>query len=311
MRNIYISFVLSFMLTGVAFSQQMTCFDFVWEGDTVSGRYIPKIAMNIPVTVDNLPHKFTMQLDLGAVTTEFYGNSIQPYMDTYPFLKEKVDSSKTFTIQNQKNIMLGGVNLKMGDVKYENIDIGLFAGYGDSLTVDSVKTNTTKHIGTIAPDLFQDRILIINYSENQICLSEELPSEYKDLNFQNFMLEDGRISIPLTINDSTKMLMFDTGSSMFSLLTTKENAEQISDGAIADSLSVNSWGEYLSVYGSKIATDVKFGDKTLPSALVYYIDDPRIVGFFEQSKIWGITGNAYFSNSTLIIDYKSKKMAVK
>ncbi|WP_445386249.1 hypothetical protein ACT6NV_05460 [Robiginitalea sp. IMCC44478] len=311
MRKVTTSIILSLLLSGLAIGQQRRCFDFVWEGGTVSGRYIPKIVMNIPVKVDSLPHEFTMQLDLGAVTTEFYGNTIQPYLDTYPSLKEKVDSSKTFTIQNQKNVMLGGMHLKMGDVKYENIDIGLFAGYGDSLTVDSVKTSTIKHIGTIAPDLFQGRILIINYPENQICLSDELPGEYKNLNFQDFILEDGRINIPLRINDSTEMLMFDTGSSMFSLLTTKDNADKISDGAITDSLSVNSWGEYLSVFGSEVTTKVMFGDKTLPSTLVYYIDDPRIAGFFKQNKIWGITGNAYFSNSTLIIDYKTKKIAIK
>ena len=107
------------------------------------------------------------------------------------------------------------------------------------------------------------------------------------------------------------MLLFDTGSSIFSLLTTKTKAKEIADSKIVDSLSVNSWGNMLTVYGSEIKTDVTFGGKALPETLVYYIDNPQFDAGFDQMGIWGITGNAYFSNNTVIIDYKSKKIAVK
>ena len=311
MKKITISLIITLVTTSLTFSQQNDCFDFTWEGATVSGRYIPKIAMNVPVTVDGLQHEFTMQLDLGAVQTNLYGNSFQAYMDAYPSLIDKIDSTKTFMIQNEKNIMFGGMRLSMGDVEFSNMDIGLFAGYGTPMTADSVKTKTSKHIGTIAPDLFQDKVLIIDYPNNRICLSEELPSEYSNLDFQDLVLESGRIKIPFNINERREMLMFDTGSSMFSLLTTKNNAKQISDGIVADSLSVNSWGTDIPVYGSKITADVKFGGKSFPAALVYYVDNPQFDAGFEQMGIWGLTGNAYFSGNTIIIDYRNKKIAVK
>ena len=189
--------------------------------------------------------------------------------------------------------------------------LGLFAEYGTPMTADSVTTKTPKHIGTIAPDLFQDQVLIIDYPNNRICLSEELPSEYSNLDFQDLILESGRIMLPFNINERREMLMFDTGSSMFSLLTTKNNAEPISDGIIADLLSVNSWGSELPVYGSKITTDVKFGGKSFPAALVYYVDNPQFDAGFKQIGIWGITGNACFANNTMIIDYRNKKVAIK
>ena len=311
MNIITISFIISLVTTSLSFGQQHGCFDFTWEGATTSGRYIPKISMNVPVTVDGLPHEFTMQLDLGAVTTNLYGNSFQAYMDAYPSLIDKIDSTKTFMIQNEKHIMFGGMRLTMGAIEFNNVDIGLFVGYGTLITADSVKTKTSKHIGTIAPDLFQDQVVIIDYPNNRICLSEELPSEYINLNFQDLVLEGGRIKIPFNINERKEMLLFDTGSSMFSLLTTKNNAKLISDGIVADSLSVNSWGNDIPVYGSKMTTDVKFGGKSLPTELVYFVNDPQFDAGFEQMGIWGITGNAYFSSNTIIIDYRNKKIAVK
>lgn len=56
--------------------------------------------MNVSVSVDGLPHEFTMQLDLGAVKTNLYGNSFKPYIDAYPSVKDKISSTKIFMMQN-------------------------------------------------------------------------------------------------------------------------------------------------------------------------------------------------------------------
>ena len=311
MNKITISLIIVLITSSVAIGQENSCFDFTWEGDSISGRYHPKLSINVAVSVDDLPHQFTMQLDLGAVRTNLYGNSFQPYMEEYPSLKEKIDSSKTFFIQNQKNPMFVDMSLSMGDQKFDHIDIGLFKGFGALISADSVKTKSVKHIGTIAPDIFQNKILVIDYPNNRICLADKLPKEFKDLNFQDLVLEGGRVMIPFEINDRKEMLMFDTGSSMFSLLTTKNNSVLVTDGKVVDSLSVNSWGTEIPVYGSNLTADVKLGGKSLPPALVYYLDNPQFDAGFKQIGIWGITGNAYFLNSTVIIDYRSQKIAIK
>ncbi len=311
MKKITISLFFVLLSSSLALSQDYGCFDFTWEGDSISGRYHPKLSINVAVNVDGLPHDFTMQLDLGAVKTNLYGNSLQAYMEVYPSLQEKLDSSKTFLIQNQKNPIFRDMSLKMGDLEFKHVDIGLFKEYGTPISTDSVKTNSVKHIGTLAPDIFQDKILVIDYPNQRICLAEELPKEYTNLNFQDLVLEGGRILIPFEIKDSNEMLMFDTGSSMFALLTTKNKAVAVTDGEVVDSLSVNSWGAEIPVYGSKIRADVKLGGKALPPTLVYYVDNPQFDAGFKQMGIWGITGNAYFLNSTVIIDYRNQKIAIK
>ena len=50
------------------------------EGDTISGIYIEKAFLNVPVKIENLPYEFTMQFDLGTYNSVFYGNTFAPYL---------------------------------------------------------------------------------------------------------------------------------------------------------------------------------------------------------------------------------------
>ena len=69
--------------------QYLEWIPFNWEGDTISGKYIEKAFIYIPVKIDDLPHDFTMQLDLGTDQTLFYGKTIDPYLDEYSSLSDK------------------------------------------------------------------------------------------------------------------------------------------------------------------------------------------------------------------------------
>ena len=47
------------------------------------------------------------------------------------------------------------------------------------MTKDSLCTSTIKHIGTIAADLFEGKILIIDYKNQRLCGIESLPSDWE------------------------------------------------------------------------------------------------------------------------------------
>lgn len=303
--------VFNLFIGTVAYSQKLNWIPFEWVGDSVSGKYFDKLAINIPVSIDGLPHKFNMQFDLGAVTTVIYGNSIAKYLDKYSGFNNKIDSTKSFIINGQKNPMFKNVGLSLGNVSFGERNIGFFKDYGEPIPTDSIYTSTEKHIGTIAPDLFKDKYLIIDYLSKRICVTKNLPRKLAKVDFQSCSITSGRITIPFTINGKVENLMFDSGSSMFSLITSEENANQISVNNIVDSLSANSWGDNLTVYGQKINADVKFGNITLAPSNVYYIKNQMIADFFKQQNIWGITGNAYFLNKIVIIDYKNSRFGIK
>ncbi|MBB6273837.1 hypothetical protein HDF26_004310 [Pedobacter cryoconitis] len=307
--RISITFLL-FVSTVAANAQDLKWIPFKWTGDSISGKYFDKSSIVIPVKINNIPANFNMQFDLGAVRTVLYGNSIQPYLDAYPDLKNKIDTSKKFLIQGANDPMFTNMVLQMGTTSFNDIEIGYFKKFGRKINKDSIFSDTEKHIGTIGPDLFKDKILIIDYVQKRIGICEELPKQYKSATFKPFKSDDGRPKIPLVINDKTEYLLFDTGSSLFTLTTTKKDALQAANPKIVDSLSVYSWGKKLTYYGVKTNKPIKFGHKVLNGSLVYYDEQETFQDFYKFAKIWGLTGNVFFLKNTVIIDYKNKLFGV-
>ena len=285
--------------------QKIDCIPFEWQGDTISGRYFEKLAMTVPVKIDRVPENFSMQLDLGAVKTIIYGNTIQPYLERYNGLREKMDSTLTFFIQGEKNYMFKDIDLKLGDVAFGKRNIGHFKGFGDTLAADSIGSGTVKHIGTVAPDLFSNRVLIIDYPNRTICIADSLPERFSGASFQEFKEDQGRIKIPLEIDGRVQDLLFDTGSSLFSLITTEKRADQIAAQDIIDSLLISTWGESYMVYGKETNVPIKYGKTLLGSSTVFSDRLKMFDEFFEEENIWGITGNSFFLEQVLIIDYRN------
>lgn len=302
--------VLLLLFSFVASAQDVRWIPFHWTSDTISGKYFDKSSIVIPVKIEKIPARFNMQFDLGAVRTVIYGNSIAPYLEAYPALKGKIDPSKTFLIQGEDNPMFKDMSLQMGEASFEGLDIGYFKNYGGIISTEAVLSETEKHIGTIGPDLFQNRIVIIDYPKKRIGICDALPKEYKKATFQKFKSTDGRPKIPLTINGRIQHVMFDTGSSIFTLQTTKQEALDAASPKIVDSLSVSSWGKMLTFYGVKSEKPIKFGDKVLDGSTLYYDEQETFRDFYKFVGIWGLTGNAFFLNNTVIIDYKNKLFGV-
>ncbi len=305
-------FAFLFLLaTTSALGQQLPWIPFNWEGGSLAGRHFDKVGITVPVTLDNLPHQFKMQLDLGAVNTMIYGNPVAPYLAKYPALQAKFDSTHAFRIQNQKNGQLVGVRLHLGKVDFGRRDLGFFKGFGDKLPAKALADKAQVHIGTIGPDLFQSRVLIIDYPHSRLCVTDKVPAAYAGASFQPFKVKDGRIRIPLRINDQPQDLLFDTGSSLFALLTTRQRSMEATTGAIKDSIKTSSWGEYYYVYGRSPKGSIYFGNKQLPDALVFSDNLHKFDKFYAEENVWGITGNAYFLHNTVIIDYKNHVFGVQ
>jgi len=202
------------------------------------------------------------------------------------------------------------MELKMGATLFKDIEVGYFDNYGNKINQDSILTNTEKHIGTIRPDIFQNKILIIDYARNRISTCQELPKQYKLATFQPFRNDDGRIKIPFLINGEIQYILFDTGSSIFTLTTSKEHALKTADAKIVDSLIVTSWGKEITFYGVKTNRPIKFGNKVLNGSLIYFDEKETFKEFYKSANIWGLTGNVFFLRNTVIIDYKNQLFGV-
>lgn len=250
-----------------------------------------------------------MQLDLGAPQTHFYENNLKELFNLHPYLKNKIDSSYIFWINKSKNPYIKNCRLTLGNYKLQNRYIGVYQNFGSYIPVDAL--TKCPLIGTIGTDIFENKILIINYPNNRIGIFENLPEEYNNSSFSKFEEKYGRILIHFLINGKDERLMFDSGSSIFGILTTKNNAKKITSKPMVDELSVNSWGNNIKVFGRKINKPILFRDKPIDTDIAYYITNFKYKILYRILKIWGVTGNSLFLKNTIIINYKTKQFGIK
>ena len=315
--------ILTFVLSSAAFGQipkekidalHLPWIKFNWLGDSLGNKYFDKLDIAIPFKIDSLPYAFNAQLDLGAVSTMLYGKSIVTYFQLSPELKKKLDTTQKNTYINSTPCpSFNHINLTLDKVSFPDISIANYTNFGDPISPDSAKSSTPKLIGTIAPDLFQDKILIIDYPNQRICVLDSLPlSMEKKVSFAAVKIRNGRIKIPFTINAQQHDIMFDTGSSIFPIYTSVENSAYFTTPMemVTDTIIGQSWGQKAAIYGKKISTQVKLGKHKMPPATVYYKEDKGEKTFEDEEKIIGLTGNAYFLNNVIIIDYKNKRFGV-
>lgn len=293
---------LAFLVSGCSQKTGLTWIPFQWEGADISGKYIEKAFIYVPVNVEDLPYDYTMQLDLGTYDSRIYGKTFQPYLAESKTMTQKLDSTNMFH----------GLRLKMGDAVFENAKAGYMVDFGDIVPEDSLHSGTPKHVGTIGPDLFQGKVLIIDYPGKRFAVTDSVPDEYKALPSEPFEVDNGITKLSFKLEGQEEKLMFDTGSSPFQLVTTKERALAIASPEIVDSLSGPLWwGQMITFYGFKVNKPLEVSGKARPNSVVYYDKEGLWKQIFDAFKVWGITGNAYFYDNMLIIDYKNKVFRVQ
>ena len=67
----------------------------------------------------------------------------------------------------------------------------------------------------------------------------------------------------------------------------------------------------ITFYGFKVNKPLEVSGKARPNSVVYYDKEGLWKQIFDAFKVWGITGNAYFYDNVLIIDYKNKVFRVQ
>jgi hypothetical protein len=286
-------------------------FSFKWYADSVSGRYFEKLAIVTPVEINNLKGNFVTQFDLGSDATTLYGGALKNYFPSAEALKAYLDTTKRSTSDaGVINYKTKNMTMKIGNHTMKDL---LFSeNFGNPIHVDSLYTNSEKHVGTVGANLTRDKVLIIDYPNKKMCLLDSIDNYWASkADFVTCRVKNNRIQLPFTINGSTNWIMFDSGASIFPLFTNKENWSNLVDakGEI-DTLKANSWGEKVNFYGALMTADVYLGKHKLNKAKAYYTENRRLLDFNKNEGIAGTTGNAYFFNDVVIIDFKNKRFGI-
>lgn len=310
MRKITLISVLT-LLTSISFGQNTEWIKFNWQGQDIFGKYYDKVAITIPLKIDNLPYNFCGQFDLGATRTLFYGTSLKNFIQ--PSFLNKLDTTiAPYYLNGNKGNFLRNIQLKLDKKTFANTEIAYIYNYGDEIPRDSVKTKSEKHIGTIAPDLFQNKFLVIDFPNQRIRSFDKLPMKYKKTKFINAIMRKGRIKIPIKIGDSTEYVMFDTGNCLGDLLLDKETVAKYSDKSQApqEFLNGKTWGQDVAYFKKNLLFPIYLDNEKMKISTAQFSNLDSDVQFNKEEKIIGLIGPLFFIDRVVIIDYKNSRFGI-
>lgn len=307
MKNILILSLLIFLLVmGCKSSihsvvdEKLPWIDFEWVTHNVQDKTYEKASINIPVNIGDIKDSFTMQFDLGANLTMLYGQTFNPYFKAYSDLNQKIDTINGYPYLTATELILNESH------RIDNFSFFYESNFGEILNDGEVGNDRIKHIGTIGADLLKEKILIIDYPAKRIAILDSIPTAFQktDENLAITLDRWGRVHLPIQINGEEKKVLFDTGSSMFPLMTTTSNWKIYTDTLKQDSILTSTWGEVYYTYAAN-ANKVRLGSTDLDDSRVF--DGQHLSAFIEQENIWGIMGNAHFYDDIIVIDFKNLK----
>jgi hypothetical protein len=190
---------------------------FVWSNN--------KASMHIPVKVANLPYSFTFQLDLGSPNTIVYGNTLQSVSKKHLEWQQKISYPAWLLY---KMGICNDVSLNFGNYVANYTACPIFKQMGNDLNTDTLQQSSEVAFGTLGVNTFANKVLIIDYPKQRFCILDTLPKQYTNTLNPISINSRGKIILPLIYQNKNYRCLFDSGSSMFELLTTNNLIERFS-----------------------------------------------------------------------------------
>ncbi len=273
---------------------------FVWQGATLSGRHFPHAAMFVPGTLPLLDASGWFQFDLGAPTSVLYGRAFAPAEAEALRAREDPDHPAVFNGQPVPRLRTA---LHLGDTAIEPL-IWL-PDFGD----DDPLSNGGRVLGTVGADWVRGWVLVIDYPSQRLARAAQVPPDLEArAEWTRLQVGDyGHVLVELTVDGEPRWAIFDTGSSIFPLLTDEAQWPVLSTGEVTDALDIQAWGQTRRALGGPLAVEVRLGARPLRVERVYYqpdaADAPQWTAFLRRFNMVGLMGNAPFLDGGVILDF--------
>jgi hypothetical protein len=275
---------------------------FYWQGDTINSKWEQHAAMLLPVKLKSCPKQFFMQFDLGSPYSLFYKNKLVDIQAKYPQTIKL--SASDDTLRNY------AFRVDQMSLSAKKMAVKQF----DTSAINWTDKNSMEIIGTIGADLIDGKVFIIDYPNNRITISDAVPAKLqRGLSLTDLIYVQRRILLPVTVNGKQAILYFDTGSSMYELLTDKRTAEAlaVAGGEVVQS-KVKSWDKYLIANTVLTNDSIEIANKNIAIRKATFIDGVSNSQVEQMMKmgIGGMLGNKLFLDYKLVIDTKAKKFGL-
>ena len=279
-------------------------FPFTWYRTTIAGKPFDKVAIIVPIKINDLPGNLVTQFDLGSGTTFLYEDAIKNYFASRAQLYAHVDTTQRGTTDaGHVHYATRGLPFTFGGAVVPAPR--LMARHGDPVPLDSLRSPSPKPVGTIGADFLDRKVLVIDYPRRRMCVLDSVDAYWRArTTFVAGRVKDNRFSIPITVNHRTYWALFDTGASLFPLSTDYATWQNlVLPGATVDTLKVNSWGEQVPFYGAPMQHDAYLGNVRLPKSKAWFTRSQRHLDFNKSERVDALTGNAFFLENVVVLDF--------
>ncbi|RYJ39635.1 hypothetical protein NU08_1304 [Flavobacterium anhuiense] len=262
----------------------------------ISSNENPHSALLLPIEIKGINRTFYMQFDSGSPVTVFYKKSLESIAEKF---------QNQLKIDNENSSIYSA--FKIGKMNVASNDFGIL-DYGEKINFDN--PNAENIIGTIGTDLLEKRITVLDFKNSQCSFIEKI----KEDDFANFEFKKRKILIPSVIENENLKLLYDSGTSGYELITTKEIWQQYRNkNSAIKTEKGNSWGNTLSVYSASAKKKIQFGKVTLNLSEVTHIEGTSDLQKFlmKRSGMQGMIGNKLFLNHKLILDCRNEKFKLE
>ncbi|MGN6493090.1 MAG: hypothetical protein ACTHLE_13910 [Agriterribacter sp.] len=311
-KGILLTFTVSLISSGVLIAQLpasqlvLPSTDFVirfsWQGDSASSTYEAHAAMLFPVRVKECSRTFHMQFDLGSPYSLLYKNKLEAIQRKYP----AAIPSKSVN-EKLENFLLtvDGTPILAKEMMVKQFD---------STAIDWEDSNGIEIIGTIGADLIDGRVAMIDYPNCRFSVLQSIPGKLMQrLSVTDFIYANRSVLLPAKIKGRETMLYFDTGSSMFELLTDKATCSELAlSRTPVARFSVKSWDKTLTANMFAANESIELANTIIPLRSCTYMEgvSNAQVEYMSKMGIGGMVGNKLFLNYILVLDTQRKKFGL-
>ncbi|MBX0291809.1 hypothetical protein K3G63_15260 [Hymenobacter sp. HSC-4F20] len=275
---------------------------FTWLADSTTKPTTPHAALLLPVRLPGCPRTCYFQFDTGAPTSLMYGKALAALRGSYPGLAQALPAQA----DTLRNFQFG---LGTGQVTARSIRV---LDYGRAM----LPADTTQPfiIGTLGTDVLEGRVLVLDYAQQRFTLEATVPDNLsRQAAFVPLQFTGRRVLLNATVQDEPRQLLFDSGSSAFSLLTSQDTWQtMIQPSATVQHAAVNSMGRTLHAYTAPTPTAMQLGSVAVPFRTVTYIEGTSLKEslLMRFSGMGGMLGNEPFAQRTIILDTKGGRFGL-
>ena len=279
-------------------SKELLYSPLIWQDGQIGKQSIHKTAVFVKVKINNLADDFYLQIDTGTPKTVFYGKALLPYKKELQQLAYDKQGKPTF---------VNDVTIKIGNTQLQAKKIEVLPHMGKI-----AKDNFTV-IGSLGFDIVVGRTLVLDFMNDKMAITSR-PWNQISSNIQRVdaaSVNRFPILIPAQFNKHKIRLFYDSGSSLFPILTSNKHLSKLeSKLPITTQCCIQNWDNQLKVYSRKIKNMIQIGSLNMDINTIYSIDNMNIVDYFPDWFLFGITGNKLFDKKLIVIDNKNNLFAI-